>query len=157
MEAIREMHHGHPNGRGGGCRTTLVNDQCGDCGFQTGDEREDHDAYCPDDDVFMGFELFEMVCDETWSADSGNYETWLACPVKQQAENQKEDEDAEKTIQHEDKLSQDSPPQLPLIPRYSHGFFPESAMHDWDWRDGKFYFSTRATDQPTWALLEYDE
>lgn len=52
--------------------------------------------------------------------------------------------------------TQDSPPQLPLIPRYPDGFFPESAMHDWDWRDGKFYFFTRVTDQPTWVLLEYE-
>lgn len=53
--------------------------------------------------------------------------------------------------------TQDSPPQLPLIPRYPHGFFPESAMHDWDWRSGKFHFFTRVTDQPTWVLLEYEQ
>lgn len=61
MEAIRMLHH-KPSSEH--------------------DEDSDFDPYCPDGDVFMVYELFDMVCDETWTTSSGNNGSLLARPVQ---------------------------------------------------------------------------
>ena len=49
------------------------------------------------------------------------------------------------------------PPKLPFLPVHRCGAFLEDSVHDWNWRGGKFYYSSRVADHPVWLLLEYED
>lgn len=71
-EALHRLHH---------------ESQTSDDQSQTSDDQEDQedgfDPYCRTENLFMGFNLFDMVCDETWTTIPGNNATWLATPITQ--------------------------------------------------------------------------
>lgn len=48
-------------------------------------------------------------------------------------------------------------PSLPIVPIHFTNAFLEDIVHDWVWRDGKFWYYTRAIDGRVWLLLEYDK
>jgi len=52
---------------------------------------------------------------------------------------------------------EDHPPSLPIRPKHLNGAFLEDAVHDWNWRNGKFRYYSRVVPGHVWLLLEYED
>jgi len=46
-------------------------------------------------------------------------------------------------------------PVLPFMPSHNSNAFLEDRMHDWDIYNGKFYYTSHATDGGVWILFEF--